>query len=211
MVINSCRFKKYELSIIVVNIISFLEVILGFLCTQVLFFIENGEWGGTSFFGAVLLLPLLVMLFSKMKCVSFSKTTDLIAPSGLAMYAINKLNCYIAGCCAGKLMKFTDDGVPVYFPSQICELVTTLLIILILFLIEKNDRFNGKIYPIALVLYGISRFVLGLYRDSKPFVLGLPIGNIWALISILIGVVWIFVSNRNFSVNTINSNKINEG
>lgn len=211
MVINACRAKKYGFSIIAVTLISFLEVVVGFLCTQILFFVENGEWGGTSFFGAVLLLPLLVMLFSKMKCVSFAKITDLIAPSGLAMYAVNKLNCYVAGCCAGKLMRFTEYGVPVYFPSQICELSTTLVIVLILFVIERFKIFNGKIYPIALVLYGISRFVLNLYRDSKPFVLGLPIGNIWALISVLVGVLWIFISHRNFSINTKNFDKINEG
>ena len=54
----------------------------------------------------------------------------------------------------------------------------------------------GKLYCWYMIIYGCIRFGLNLLREhpkqSERF---LPIGNIWSIVAVIIGVLWIFIIN----------------
>ncbi len=190
--VNFLRKSRYEFSGSQIVLISLLEIFFGVLGTMLLYYIENGEWGGTSFFGAVLFLPLSFVPVSIFVTFSYQRCMDYIAPSGLAMFIINKLNCYIAGCCEGKNIGFSFDGKPIYFPSQITEMVSTAFIILLLLILEKRRNYQGIIYPLGMVIYGIVRFILNIFREEWITTnMFMPFGNIWALVTIILGGSWL--------------------
>lgn len=107
------------------------------------------------------------------------------------MLAILKMQCAVNGCCVGILLTITADGTYIRFPSQIIELLNALVLMVILLWLIRKGTWQGRIYPIYMLLYGITRFILNLLRDTKPFLLGLPAGNFWSLVAIVIALIWL--------------------
>lgn len=162
--------------------------------TLLLFYIENGSFGGYSFFGAVIFIPFLFAPVSLLLKIPYSQLMDLAAPSESIMLAVMKINCFIAGCCGGRVISYTIGGIPVFFPSQIVESVHALLMTAVLIMLIKKPRNDGKIHPYYLLIYGVSRFILSFFRyDREPFVWLLPAGNFWSLCAVAAGVLWLAV------------------
>lgn len=168
-------------------LISAYLTIAGVAGTLLLFFVESGHFGGTSFYGAVLFVPLLmipVMLLG----ISFKDLMDLCAPAECLMLTIMKTDCIMSNCCIGKYL----PSLGFQFPSQIIEMITAFFVMLILLDMEAKAKYRGKLYAWYLILYGTTRFALNWFRYGiKPFVLGLPAGNFWSVIAVILGLVWL--------------------
>lgn len=187
MLLMILQRKKYKgAAIWKMILLGFLLTVTGVAGTMILFYIESGRFGGTSFFGAVLFVPLLI-LPALLLGLSYRDILNLCAPSECLMLAIMKVDCLVSDCCIGKYI----PSLGIQFPSQIVELIAGLLIMVVLLLIEKHRR-NEPLYAWYLVIYGVVRFLLNGFRyGQKPFVWILPNGHFWALISIVIGAVWL--------------------
>ena len=173
-------------------VISVILTVCGVLGTMLLFFLEIGRFGGTSFFGAVLLVPLL-MLPALLLRISYGTLMDLCAAAECAMLAIMKIDCLRSGCCQGVMM----ENLGFRFPSQIVEMIAALAIMVILVVLGKQQKNRGKLYPLYLMFYGGSRFILNWFReDIAPYFWQLPPGNYWALISVGIGFAWLIFLRR---------------
>ena len=170
---------------------------MGLLGTYIMHFIENGSWGGRSFFGALLFFPVLLFPIALLCRVSLLDLLDYATPPGLLLLAFYKYNCYTDGCCAGRTLWFTEEGVPVHFPSQLAEMGVAIVLALCLFLVERKSKFRHKIYPICIVIYGATRFILNHLRwEQQAFLLGLTAGAFWSLVAVLIGVVWLAIARK---------------
>lgn len=177
--------------------VAFLLTIVGTIGTYLLYFVENGFLGGRSFYGAVFLVPLLFPLISKLVRIPYVQLMDFCAPAECVMLAIMKVQCLIEGCCGGKVISYTAEGVPTLFPSQLVEFLNAWVVFAILLILLLRKKSQGRIYPYYLVLYGITRFVLNYFRwEQSDFFLGMSPGNVWSLLAILIGVVWLFVMRK---------------
>ena len=188
------RRNKFHISLLKTVVVFILLACLGILSTQILYFIENGEWGGMSFFGAVLFVPIWFFAVAKILNIPFSKMMDFVALPGLLMFAVLKANCAVEGCCQGRVLCNSNGVNPIYFPSPIVEAITTVLLVCALLCVEKKGKTNNKLYPISLASYGVLRFVLNFFREQgEPLFLGLQKGNVWALVAILVGAVWLLV------------------
>lgn len=165
--------------------------VLGVLGAKLMFLIESGFWAGTSFYGAVFFPPLFMVLLALLLRVPPLTLLDLCAPAECVMLAILKMQCAVNGCCVGILLTITADGTYIRFPSQIIELLNALVLMAILLRLIRKGTWQGRIYPIYMLLYGITRFILNLLRDTKPFLLGLPAGNFWSLVAIVIALIWL--------------------
>lgn len=173
-----------------------LLTISGTIGTYLLFFVENHWIGGTSFYGAVFIVPVLFLLIFRLIRVPYGALTDLCAPAECIMLAIMKIQCLLGGCCGGKTICFSS-GVQIQFPSQIVELVNALAIFAILFWLSRKKQYRGSLYGWYMVLYGITRFVLNFLRaDTSVFAMGLSAGAFWSVWAVLIGagvlLVWHF-------------------
>ena len=176
-------------------LIAILLTVAGTIGTYILYYIENGWIGGTSFFGAVFFVPLLFFGVAKMLKMPYGTLMDICAPAECIMLSIMKVQCLISGCCGGRGISFA--GNTFVFPSQIAEMINALIIMIILMAISRKERNRGLIFPYYMVIYGISRFVLNIFRDVWVTTdMIIPYGNIWSIVSIIIGVVAIVVINR---------------
>ena len=170
--------------------------VTGTVGTYLLFFVENGWIGGTSFFGAVFLVPVLFALAARLLSLNYQWLTDLSAPAECMMLAVMKVQCLIYGCCGGKTFCL-PNGMEFVFPSQIVELVNALVIAVVLIWMSQKEKHRGTLYPWYMVIYGASRFVLNLLRGgTTPFAFGLPAGNVWSLVAIISGILWLIIASR---------------
>lgn len=169
-----------------------LLTVSGTLGTMLLFYIENGDFLGTSFFGAVFFVPVFFVLIARVLKIRYNILLDLCAPAECAMLAVMKFQCNLIGCCGG--IKISLPKFSFIFPSQIVEMCTAIVLCTVLLTMSRKLQNRGRIYPWYMVLYGIARFVLNLFRKTG-FVkaLHMPFGNFWALISIVVGVLWLII------------------
>lgn len=174
--------------------------VLGVLGAKIMFLLESGFWAGASFYGAVFFPPLFMVLLALLLHVPPLDLLDLCAPAECVMLAILKIQCAVNGCCGGILLTTTADGVYIRFPSQIVELLNALALMIVLLHFIYKGVWRGRIYPMYMLLYGITRFVFNLLRDTTPFLLGLPAGNFWSLISIMIALIWLYFAEHKKGV-----------
>lgn len=188
------RRRRYNIPVGKAILIMVLVAGLGILSTQMLYLIENGEWGGMSFFGAVLFLPLIMTPIALLLHVSAENMMDFIAPPGLLMFAVMKTNCFFSGCCGGRVLTIGTKGATMIFPSQLVEAGVTIVLILALLLFEYKEKTRTKLYPISMVSYGILRFILNWFRmPGDALVLGMQKGTVWSVVAVIIGVFWLMI------------------
>ena len=180
------QFYKYP-------IISVLLTIAGVIGAMLMFYIETGKFGGTSLFGSIFFIPILLLPLLFLR-IPFSTLMDLCAPAECLMLVLMKLDCLLSGCCFGKYL----PSLEIQFPSQAIEMLTFFVVMLLLLQLERNANNRGRIYGYYLVIYGIARFILNWFRYGvKPFVWILPAGNFWSLVAIALGVTWLAVMNKH--------------
>ncbi len=163
---------------------------------KIMAFLESGSFQGRSFFGAFFFVPVFLALTARFLKVPALQLTDISAPAGCVMLAVQKINCYLDGCCYGKVLRTTFDGFDIRFPSQIAEAVNAAVLFAAMEILFFKKKTVGIVYPWTMILYGITRFILNLFRETKPFVWILPAGNFWSVISVLAGVCWLLVIMR---------------
>lgn len=176
----------------------------GVLGARLLYLLENGVWGGISFYGAVFLPPLIMLPAALLLKLPPAQLMDLCAPAECVMLALLKVQCLVEGCCGGRVIGFSSrTGEPIVFPSQIAECVNALVLMVILILLIRGGKKKGLAYPAYMILYGVTRFFLNLLRETTPFILGLAAGNFWSLVSIVIGLIaWFAVRKKQSSMET---------
>jgi len=171
--------------------------ISGTLGTYLLFFIENHWIGGTSFYGAVFLVPIVFVAFLRVFHIPYGILLDMCAPAECMMLSIMKVQCLLSGCCGGRALYVNAVGETVHFPSQMIELMNALLLCAVLLVIAHGGKNKGGIYPLYMVLYGTTRLILNIFRENQSaFLFGLPPGHIWSIVSMLAGSTWLIMRVR---------------
>jgi len=114
--------------------------------------------------------------------------TDVFAPGIALGHVIGRLGCLFAGCCFGRPTSMpwgitfhsefaaqnvgTPLGVPLH-PTQLYEAGAELLILgLLLYLERKGRPYPGRTFWAYILLYGISRFVIEIYRGDPRGMVG---------------------------------------
>lgn len=180
--------RSYRIPVWKSPIIAVLLTLAGTIGTYLWFALENSFFGGTSFIGAIVFVPLAFLGIAKLLRVPYPYLMDFCAPAECIMLVLMKINCFRSGCCGGRELYVSAEGVSVYFPSQIAEAVNALLVFAVLMILAYRRKQRGLIYLWYLVLYGATRFILNWFRDGlTPFLIYLPIGNFWALCSLIVG------------------------
>lgn len=167
-------------------------LVTGVFGAMVLAYIETGEFGGTSFYGAVFLVPVLILPAKLMK-ISYKDILNLCAPAECAMMIVMRFDCLDKGCCFGKYL----PELGFQFPSQIAEMAVGAGIIAVLIVMHCKNR-ETWLYPWYMVLYGVCRAILQCFRygGTEPWALGLSQGHLWSLVSVTVGIVWLVLSRQ---------------
>jgi len=170
--------------------------LVGTLSTYIWNYVESGNFDGVSFFGAVFIVPVVFVAVSKILNIRYGILMDLCAPAECAMLVIMKSLCFVNGCCYGIGLYTSKLGGLVRFPSQIVELLNALVLVVVLLYLSKQIKNRGSIYLWYMILYGSTRFVLNFFRDTAPVFLFLGFGSIWALASLIIGILIMICKRR---------------
>ncbi|MBR1409179.1 MAG: prolipoprotein diacylglyceryl transferase [Clostridia bacterium] len=178
-------------------ILSVLLACAGYTGAKLMFAIEaGGRLDGRSFFGALLFVPPLMVLAALALRMPLGDALDLCAPGECVMLALLKVKCLMDGCCAGMILRTTDSGSVIRFPSQISEGGHALLLCGVLMVLIRRGRWRGQVYAWYMILYSVGRFILNLLRETEPFIWILPAGNFWSLITLAAGTTWLLLKRQ---------------
>lgn len=147
--------------------------------------------GGLTFHGGLAGAVLVAFWFLRRNRRSFIKFADIFAPGVSLGHTFGRLGCFMVGCCHGRPVGhdawwalvfpqhprcFAPWGVPLY-PTQPAEAIGNFCIFLILVLLRKRKQFDGQVFAIYLMLYGLLRFVVEMYRGdaTKDPIPGTPL------------------------------------
>lgn len=186
--------------------VAFYATVTGTLSTYLWFFLENQWIGGISFFGAVFLVPMAFLLMRKPLREPYDNMMDMFAAGICMMLAVMKVQCLTSGCCGGRVLYYDANAVAVVFPSQLAELANAVVLMLVLLIMGIKNRNRGRLYPWFMILYGVTRFVLNIFRQEWVTYDGplMPLGNIWSLLALAAGIVWLVVLHRRAKTATEN-------
>lgn len=176
---------------------SFILTVTGTVGTYIWFIVENGGFGGRSFYGAVFLVPPAFWFVAKYLKISFGELMDFCGPAECVMLVIMKYKCMLDGCCGGKVIRIAEDGNAVVFPSQLAEMIAAASLFVVLMILAMIKANRGTIYPWYMILYGATRFVLNFFRaEQSAYFLGLPPGHVWSILSVVLGIIWIVIYRK---------------
>jgi phosphatidylglycerol:prolipoprotein diacylglycerol transferase len=128
-------------------------------------------------------------------------------------HAFGRLGCFFNGCCYGRpcslpwAVTFPPPhvmaGIPVH-PTEIYEALGNLIIFAGLTAFYRHKRYDGQVWWLYVLGYGILRFVVELFRgDYDTYYFGhLSIGQLIAMTMIAVAVVALAASRRRVRLGT---------
>ena len=155
--------------------------------------------GGFVFYGGFILAFGIGIWQIRRKSLNIWKTADIFAPAVAVAYAIGRIGCFLNGCCYGRS---TDSWLGVSFPPespvgslgeplipiQLISSLNLFIIFAVLIILRPYKKFDGQLFWIYVLLYGVSRSIIEIFRGD-------PRGHIWMFsTSQFIGIVFAFLA-----------------
>lgn len=156
--------------------------------------------GGLTFYGGFIAATAFGLWYARKHRMGLGKVADLCAPWIALGLALTRVGCFLNGCCYGKLahvpwaVRFPMGSpsweaqrdahligngaaaLPVH-PTQIYLALLNLTTFLVLYLVIKpRKRFDGQIFAWLLILKGVFRSFVEIWRDDDR-------GVFWGFVS----------------------------
>jgi len=159
---------------------------------------------GFVFYGGFIGATGAAIAYTRIKRLPLWKVADACAPGVALGHALGRIGCFFNGCCYGKAcslpwaVKFPPPhlmaGIPVH-PTEIYEALGDVAIFLGLTAYYRRKRFDGQIWWLYVLGYGILRFAIEFFRGDYAtcylgvFTLGHAIAAITMIVA-LIALAW---------------------
>lgn len=129
--------------------------------------------GGLAFYGGLVLGLVAVVIYLYRAHIPVLSFLDLAAPATALGYSIARFGCFLNGCCYGKATTVpwgvvfpVVDGLKRH-PTQLYSMLAGFLIfIFLVWVTRRGVRFQGQSFSLFLILYGVSRSVIELFREN---------------------------------------------
>ncbi|MFZ5569214.1 MAG: prolipoprotein diacylglyceryl transferase [Thermodesulfobacteriota bacterium] len=134
--------------------------------------------GGLVFYGAFITALIVCLVYLKKNRMPVWKVTDIFAPAVAIAHVFGRLGCFCAGCCYGKVcslpwaVTFSNPdtlarpiGVGLH-PTQLYDAINNLVIFSLLWLFRRRMKFDGQLFWIYILLYGVNRSVIETFRGD---------------------------------------------
>lgn len=192
---------------------------LFYVFTNIKFFIASPVeifkiWnGGLVFYGGFIGAIMVMIVFIKRYRLDLGKFCDVGAVSLPLGHFLGRIGCFFAGCCYGKtcdlpwdiVFQHPDSLAPLNIalhPTQIYSSISNLIIFLFLFFYRTRKSFDGQLFWIYVIFYGINRSIIELfrgdYRGGDIFGL-LSISQTIGIMSVVIAVIMLVILGRKKS------------
>jgi len=193
-------------------------IIAAFVGGKILYFLEDPGFyffppsnmlhdfrTGFVFYGSLLfVIPLVILFFRKHK-LPVMPMLDIIAITGLIIHIFGRMGCFFAGCCYGKetsrsiFIEFTDVAsvAPLHqhlHPTQLYSITLLICILIVLLMFKRHKRFEGQLFFIYIMLYALGRGVIEIFRGdiSRGYVIDGILSHSQFISLILLGIILFF-------------------
>ncbi len=133
--------------------------------------------GGLVFYGGFVGALAVGLIYLKKQKMSILKTLDISAPALALAHFFGRIGCFFAGCCYGDVcdlpwaVTFTSSnslapvGIPLH-PTQIYSSLSNLSIFGFLWFFRTRKKFDGQLFWVYVLLYGIARSFIEVFRGD---------------------------------------------
>jgi len=181
---------------------------LFYVATNPKMFLENPVeilkiWnGGLVFYGGFIAALITGIIYLKAKNIPVWKTADIMAPSVVLAHFFGRIGCFFAGCCYGKYCdlpwavifrnpdSLAPQGLPLH-PTQLYSALNNLAIFLFLFFFRKHKKYDGQLFWLYVLMYGITRSFIEIFRADfrgeffyGTYSISQVVGGIMAVVSL---------------------------
>ncbi len=160
--------------------------------------------GGLAFYGGLVFGLAAALFYLWKQKLPVLEVLDEGAPALALGYAAARLGCFLNGCCYGKPTTLpwgvvfpAVDWLPRH-PTQLYSLMSGLLIFFVLqFLLRPRREAPGRLFAAFLVLYGLTRGAVELFRENPAFSTPL-VPVLFSLLLALLGAgAWVYFGARS--------------
>jgi phosphatidylglycerol:prolipoprotein diacylglycerol transferase len=178
--------------------------------------------GGLAYYGGFIFAAAFGLWYGRKHRLGMWKVADLASPWIAFGLAITRVGCFLNGCCYGKvsnvpwavrfpqdsivqraqvdahLIAATDPALPVH-PTQLYLAALNLLTFFVLYYwVRPRKRFNGELFAWLLILKGVFRSFVEIWRDDERGVLfgWLSTSQMLSVPLVLLGVYLLWRSRR---------------
>jgi phosphatidylglycerol:prolipoprotein diacylglycerol transferase len=168
---------------------------------------------GGVFYGGLIAAVAVALWYLRRHKMPVWAVTDAFAPGIALGHVIGRLGCFFAGCCWGRAtdvpwaVTFTNEyaaqnvGTPLNLaihPTQLYEAGAELAILGLLLVLERRGRpFAGRTFWSYMLMYGVTRFVIEIYRgDPRGMVGDFSTSQFVSLILVPLSIIMLIVLAR---------------
>ncbi len=209
------RAKAYGLRKNAIIDFGLLAMIFGFFGAKLLYVIVEYEAffanplsvigsDGFVIYGGIIGGVLAVIIYCRIKKISFMSYFDLAIPAVAAAQGFGRIGCYLAGCCYGCESTFLGVIFPEgsiapagisLLPTQLISSAGDFLIALVLVLYARKSKTKGNVGALYLLLYGAGRFAIEFFRNDVRGSVGTLSTSQFISIFFMLGAIVLFVIN----------------
>lgn len=178
--------------------------LLGYLYKWIYFHempsISTFNLAGRYFHSVFLSMLIYILLLCKWLRWPAKKVLDIYAVATLMMSSIGRIGCYFQGCCIGKSapppwgVSFPEHPGEFLIPTQLYMMGTEMFLCLLLMQINKEKKYDGQVFCLAVLFYSIYRFIIEFFRTNPIFILGLSHAQVFSLLTLI--TTWILLSRH---------------
>ena len=199
MLFNAINCKNYNIPLWKAGVFTVLVYAVTVAWMFFLYWAASGfkHFGGNNIVRVFIWVPLFALPVAKLLKLDWKTCCDYIAPCLCVVHGVAHLGCVFDGCCHGYRW---DNGIwnPVLdyktFPIQPIEALVAIAIVVFICVRQKrlNYKVDGLSYPIMLIVFGSTRFLLEFARDNTKLFLGISGLALHALSMLIVGSIWLF-------------------
>ena len=165
--------------------LSLLHVAVGLLCVKFFAFLEGADSGARSLFGAVFFMPLAYALGAKLSRRKAADVFDIFAVCMIFTLFCARISCLVSGCCQGRMIPGLE---PHRWPTREAELIFYAVFLTLTVPKIWKGKTQGQVYPQYMMYYGLTRFILELFRDNGTNYV-FHLAHLWAILAFVLGFV----------------------
>lgn len=199
LLFNAINCKNFKIPIWKAAVLTVLVYAMTVAWMFFLYWAATGfrHFGGNNIVRIFIWVPLFALPVAKLLKLDWKTCCDYIAPCLCVVHGVAHLGCIFDGCCHGYRW---DNGIwnPVLdyktFPIQPIEALVAIAIVVYICVRQKKQNYavDGLSYPIMLILFGSTRFLLEFARNNEKLFLGISGLALHALSMLIIGLIWLF-------------------